>query len=591
MSPFGALWILAGLVPLLTAASVALAGLGPNRFTRRARAGLTRFAPLAVAPTAALALWAEDGPARIGWLLLGTTMQFDAPARSLVLMACALYAVALASVRVAPVERAPALSALLLICFVGNAGVFAAADAVTFYLCFAVMSFVAYALVIHDRTAPARRAGRIYLTLTVLGESAVLAALLLTTAAGGLQISDAPAAIAASADRDLIVALLLVGFGVKAGTVPLHVWLPLAHPAAPAPASAVLSGAMITAGLAGWLRFLPLGEIAAPAWGTTFLALALVGAFAAVPIGVLQKDPKVILAYSSISQMGLVAALVGVALTDPRLAPVCISAAVVYAVHHGLAKGALFLGVPLWKQSGGRYRIVVIAGLSAAALSLAGAPLTAGYAAKYAVKDAVGVLPPGPLGVPLELVLTLVGTGSTVLLLRAGWVLLRSAPRADANGGPLAAWLLIVAGALPLTVLGPLARAMALPVVPGDPAQWWSAAWPILTGLALAALAGWSGHRGWLPEWMAHPDGRAVPPGDTIVFEEAAARRVVAAVRRGRSRIAPAAGSVAGLLLRVPSPAPSLARAQAALDRWTVSGALTILLLAALAALALAGSA
>ena len=70
----------------------------------------------------------------------------------------------------------------------------------------------------------------------------------------------------AAPGRDLIIGLLLAGFGLKAGLVPLHVWLPLAHPAAPMPASAVLSGAIIKAGIIGLIRFLPRGG-ALPEWG------------------------------------------------------------------------------------------------------------------------------------------------------------------------------------------------------------------------------------------------------------------------------------------------------------------------------------
>ena len=94
----------------------------------------------------------------------------------------------------------------------------------------------------------------------------------------------------------LTVVLLFIGFGVKAGLVPLHVWLPLAHPAAPPAASAVLSGAMVKAGLVGWLRFLPLGqhERGLEVLGWVLMALALIGAFLAVVVGVLQDDPKVV---------------------------------------------------------------------------------------------------------------------------------------------------------------------------------------------------------------------------------------------------------------------------------------------------------
>jgi L-aminopeptidase/D-esterase-like protein len=125
-----------------------------------------------------------------------------------------------------------------------------------------------------------------------------------------LAISDAVAALPDSPMRDVTILLLLLGFGLKAGLVPLHVWLPLAHPAAPMPASAVLSGAIIKAGIIGLVRFLPF-EAGAPGWGIALGALGLFGAFYAVAFGVLQRNPKTILAYSSVSQMGVVMAALG----------------------------------------------------------------------------------------------------------------------------------------------------------------------------------------------------------------------------------------------------------------------------------------
>jgi formate hydrogenlyase subunit 3/multisubunit Na+/H+ antiporter MnhD subunit len=100
--------------------------------------------------------------------------------------------------------------------------------------------------------------------------------------------------------------LLLVGFGIKAGALSLHFWLPLAHPAAPVPASAVLSGAMLKAGLLGWIRFLPLGEAAMPLSGVTLVSAGLGAAVLGTFVGVVQNDPKTVLAYSSISQMGII---------------------------------------------------------------------------------------------------------------------------------------------------------------------------------------------------------------------------------------------------------------------------------------------
>ncbi|NJN47745.1 MAG: hypothetical protein HC808_16135, partial [Candidatus Competibacteraceae bacterium] len=158
----------------------------------------------------------------------------------------------------------------------GNLGLVLAFDAVSFYLFFALMSFAAYGLIVHDGSAEARRAGRVYLTMAVIGEACLLSALLLIGSqagnvdlrAWGPQLADAPT-------REWIIALILAGFAIKMGAVPLHIWLPLAHPCAPTPASAVLSGIIIKAGLVGWLRFLPIGDLAMPDWGTLCLAVGM----------------------------------------------------------------------------------------------------------------------------------------------------------------------------------------------------------------------------------------------------------------------------------------------------------------------------
>jgi hypothetical protein len=102
---------------------------------------------------------------------------------------------------------------------------------------------------------------------------------------------------------------------------------------------------MIKAGLIGWLRVLPIGEVALPGWATLVITLGLLTALGGVAVGLTQRNPKANLAYSSVSQMGLMMVLVGVALAVPDGAELSVAAAGVYALHHGLAKGALFLGV------------------------------------------------------------------------------------------------------------------------------------------------------------------------------------------------------------------------------------------------------
>lgn len=277
------------LLPLSVLVVITTAGLVPAH-TSRIRRGASIAAPLAVLPALVLALTGPGATLELDWLLLGTTLRLDELTRPLTLLTALLYGAALAAVAwLRADDREPrdaVLSAFLLASYTGNSQVLLAADTVGFYLGFTLMSFSAAGLVIHRRTAAAHRATVIYLVMSVISETSLLAALLLTVHAGGSLLDDAPAAITASGHTGLILALLLIGFGIKAGTILLHVWLPLAHPAAPPAASAVLSGAMVKAGLVGWLRFLPMGAtesdpVTAAAW--VLLALSLAGAFLAAP--------------------------------------------------------------------------------------------------------------------------------------------------------------------------------------------------------------------------------------------------------------------------------------------------------------------
>ena len=532
-----ALWITAIAAPVVAMVALATTGWINIRAGMHRRRALVRWAAVATVPAGALAaLGPAAGVVDAPWLLLGTRLQVDALARPLVLMTVVLYGAALVAVAFGTNARAHVLSGFLLTSFLGNIGVFLAADTVSFYTAFAVMSVSAYGCVVHTTSAEARRAGRVYLVLTMISELSVLAALVMVVGAGGALVADAPAAVAQSEHRVAIVALLLIGFGIKAGTVPLHVWLPLAHPAAPVAASAVLSGAMVKAGLMGWLRFLPLGEVALPGWGTTLVVLAVLGAFLALPIGVLHRDPKVALAYSTISQMGFLTVLVGIALSQPELAEPAILAAVVYAVHHGVAKGGLFLGVAVWRRNyTAPARYAVLAVLVLLALAVAGAPLGSGAVAKYAAKQAIS---PGQFaGVELTSLLPWVGTVSTLLLARAGWVLLTGKLGPAHKLDPaLVSWVLLaVTGTAATWVLAeswaPLIR------VPGlDTVTIWEASWPILLGVVVATAAAALSARDKLPPRLAHPDGTLVPAGDLVVPEEAVLARAARAARRAGTR-------------------------------------------------------
>lgn len=541
------------LLPVAFIALIATAGVVPAPGRHRIRRGGSVLAPMAVLPAVAAAVEGSPEPWEVPWLLFGSSFTLDEVGRPLLLVTALLYGSALVAVAwVRSGDREPrgaALSAFLLACYTGNIGVYLASDTVVFYLAFAVMSFSAAGLVIHYRTPQARRATAIYLIMSVISETSLLAGMMLVVHAGGKQLADAPQAVLDSPFTGLTLTLLFIGFSIKAGTLPLHVWLPLAHPAAPPAASAVLSGAMVKAGLVGWLRFFPtapdpLGEDAVITLARVLLALSLLGTFLAVPLGVLQNNPKVILAYSTISQMGFIGAVVAAGILVPEAAPATTAAAVLYAVHHGFAKGSLFLGVPVLRHFGrGAIGVVVLAGLLWAGLSVAGAPGTSGAFAKYVSKEAAADVT--VFGIGLDILLPLVATGSTLLLMRFAWVMWReertSRPVSD---GEFGAWVLLCLAGLTVPWW------VGLNWLPLEPPIWgpgtlWDMIWPIALGLLPGLVVWWLAVRQRLPGWFPAADGSLAPPGDLVVVEErgvlrawANGTRALTAVHTGARRAA-----------------------------------------------------
>jgi multicomponent Na+:H+ antiporter subunit D len=246
--------------PLLLAALTVLPAL-------RGRA--VRLLPLAPAPALWLAATGTGEVTTAPDLLLGVTLGLDDARRLLLGMAAALWLLAgLAAQPMAGRPHTAVFAGFWCLTLTGNLGVFLALDVVTFYVAFAAVSLSAWFLVVHDRTEPALRAGRVYIVMAIAGEVFLLLGLLLgAAAAGGTDIAAVRLALGTSGAGPVAIALLVAGFGIKAGLVPLHVWLPLAHPAAPVPASAVLSGAIVKAGLFGLIVFLPDGGVRRAAHG------------------------------------------------------------------------------------------------------------------------------------------------------------------------------------------------------------------------------------------------------------------------------------------------------------------------------------
>ncbi|RBI86410.1 NADH/ubiquinone/plastoquinone (complex I) [Rhodosalinus halophilus] len=405
----GPLLPLAALVwPLLIGAAAALPGV-------RDRA--MRLLWLAPLPALWLALAGESAATLAPDLLLGVTLGLDPGRRLLLGMTAALWIVAgLAAQPMAERPRAAIFAGFWCLTLSGNLAVFLAQDVVTFYVAFAAVSLAAWFLVVHERTDAALAAGRVYIVVALAGEVCLLVGLLIGAhAAGATAIAEVRAALGTSPGGPLAVALLTIGFGIKAGLVPLHVWLPLAHPAAPVPASAVLSGAIVKAGLAGMLLFLPEG-----AAGPALIALGLAGAYGAALWALTQRNPKTVLAYSTVSQMGLILMLVGAGGAAREAAPYV-------ALHHGLAKGALFLLVGAMLAAGSRrQRAACLALAAVAAASVAGAPLSGGALAKAAVKSEL----PAALAQALSL-------SSVTTTLALGWFLHRLARTGGAHRSAL----------------------------------------------------------------------------------------------------------------------------------------------------------
>lgn len=403
-----------------------------------------------------------------------------------------------------------------LLTMTGNVGLFIAQDLPTFALCYALMAFAAYGLIIFEDTPAANRAGRIYLILAVIGEALLVEAILLITAAAGSQdIARAHEAVATAPTQDLILPLLLIGFGIKIGVLPFHVWMPLAYSAAPIGASAVLSGSMVLAGFFGWVRLLPLGAVSLPEWGIFCIIIGAVALLYGVLVGMTQANPRTILAYSSISQVGVITVGLGIGMLIPEAWPLIFGTIMLYALHHALIMGALFLGLDVVRKTTGRiwpHRLVGF-GLLVPALSLAGAPLTSGAVAMDMFQASAATT---PWAEQLRWGLALVAIGTTMLM---GRFLVKAWLRPQIEGSPHATrlttgiWLpwaiLILCGGLFAWVVPWRAPSETLTLL--SPHEFWQSLWPILVG----GLLVWGIEKN--PRLLV---ALSIPPGDIVIWAE-----------------------------------------------------------------------
>lgn len=228
--------------------------------------------------------------------------------------------------------------------------VITARNAVLFLLAWEAMSIASFFLVTFDhQREEVRSAGWLYLIASHLG-AAVLIALfvVLGRGAASLDFDAFPAAASASGLASVVFVLALVGFGVKAGFIPVHVWLPEAHPAAPSHVSALMSGVMIKTGIYGIVRTLTWLGPPRAWWGWTLVGVGITSGVLGVLFALAQHDLKRLLAYHSVENIGIIAlglglGVLGVASGNNALAAAGFAGGLLHVVNHALFKSLLFM--------------------------------------------------------------------------------------------------------------------------------------------------------------------------------------------------------------------------------------------------------
>jgi hydrogenase-4 component B len=508
------IWLLTIVLPLLAAIIAA--------FLPAGRRGSGLILVSATLPALYLGLVEVSG-VTAQWFLLEAHFSLDAHRRILLLLTGILWATSglFAGSYLKDDARQSEFSFYFGFAMAGNFGLLISAEVASFYTFFALMTFASYGLVIHSRTPFARRAARIYLVMAIIGELFLITALYLAVqSAGSMLLADIPSALAEDPNGPFIFLLGLIGFGVKVGAIPLYFWLPLAHPAAPAPASAVLSGAMIKAGLVGWMHLAPVGLVVWPSLSLLMVSLGFTAALGAAIIGLTQVDPKTNLAYSSISQMGVMTVLLGIGLYGGIPAVLLLPSIALYAYNHGTAKALLFMGTALPAKVGGSWRILMWAGLGIGVLAIAGAPLTGGLWTKYLLKTFLGetILPGAQIFV---LLLTLSAVTTTLLLSRFLHLLHRiDAPSENVAPAFLLPWiLLLLAGGwwtmspvlLPTELLNHIIAENGIMAFFWNRFTNWDALWPITVGVVVMALT-----LKFAPPNLLPTKKPLLPPGDFL---------------------------------------------------------------------------
>lgn len=370
------------------------------------------------------------------------------------------------------------------------AEVLCARDPLTFLAGWELMTLLPAAIILVSRSDDqARRTVFYYLAITHLAGAGTWVAVLLAAHAGALDSSGAVAQ--GSALQIAIAFAALIGMGTKAGLMPMHSWLPRAHPIAPAPVSALMSGVMIKVAIYGLVRMFVdwLGVL--PLWfGVLVLALGALSAVGGVVYALFQHDLKRLLAFHSIENVGIIVLGLGACLLlrargDDTWAAIALAAALLHTLNHAVFKALLFLGAGAFERAAGSVELDRLGGLLrrlpwtggaflVGSVAIAGLPPLNGFSSEWVTLQALLHVPAGGhLGDGLAGALALAALAATAALAVlcfvkvTGLVLLgppRSAAVAAATERPLPmraavgvlAAACLVLGAAPGLLLGSL---------------------------------------------------------------------------------------------------------------------------------------
>lgn len=284
-------------------------------------------------------------------------------------------------------------------------GVVCARDALGFLACWELMTILPAACVLVARPEVAvRRAIVEYLAITHLGGTGVWIAVLVLAERGVL--GGASLAAQGSGILVLVGVAALIGFGSKAGLMPLHMWLPRTHPVAPSHLSALMSGVMVKVALYGLVRIAFIWMDPAPTWlGIALMVVGAVSALGGIAGALVQRELKRLLAYSSIENVGIIAVALGTSIVlgaagAHTWAAIAFAAGLLHILNHAVIKAVLFLSAGSIERATGEHRLDRLGGLlgrmpwtgagcAVGILAIAGMPLLNGFASEWLILESV----------------------------------------------------------------------------------------------------------------------------------------------------------------------------------------------------------